>query len=104
MKTKLVSLMVIMALLVSSMGTAIYAAEQPARLTVGEEYKLTEYETYFEFVPENDGEAGLGHRVWGCHAGGVRKQKAAYGKGKKVDEGHAFLPGEILEGGKSVLQ
>ena len=55
MKTKLVSLMVVMALLVSSMGTAIYAAEQPARLTVSEEYKLTEYETYFEFVPENDG-------------------------------------------------
>ncbi len=54
MKRKILSLMMILSLLLSSMGTIIYAEGNPV-LTVGAEYKVSEYETYLDFVPEESG-------------------------------------------------
>lgn len=50
MKAKIISLIAVFALIVSAMGTTVFAEGTPT-LSVGTEYKLTELVTDFEFTP-----------------------------------------------------
>ncbi len=54
MKQKISSMVVVLALLVTSLGTFINAQENPT-LTVGSEYKVNDYDTYLDFTPEESG-------------------------------------------------